>query len=75
MKAKLREDRKGAMQPNETWAMGFVHDKLAVGRKIRMLTIVDTSSRCAPVNDLLFSCRAEDLVQTVERVRSQVGYS
>ena len=29
-KAKLREDRSPAAMPNETWAMDFVHDQLAV---------------------------------------------
>src|SRR5207237_10591504 len=41
VKAKLREDRTEARQINETWAMDFVHDQLATGRKIRVLTIVD----------------------------------
>jgi len=43
VKAKLREDRRDATQPNETWAMDFVHDQLPTGRKIRVLTVVDTS--------------------------------
>ncbi len=38
VKAKLREDRHEAAEPNETWAMDFVHDQLATGRKIRVLT-------------------------------------
>ena len=42
VKAKLREDRQVATQPNETWAMDFVHDQLATGRKLRVLTVVDT---------------------------------
>ena len=29
VKAKLRDDRQPATQPNETWAMDFVHDQLA----------------------------------------------
>jgi putative transposase len=29
VKAKLRDDRRVATQPNETWAMDFVHDQLA----------------------------------------------
>lgn len=74
VKAKLREDRREATQPNETWAMDFVHDQLAMGRKIRILTMVDTFSRFAPVIDPRFSYRAEDVVETLERVCSKVGY-
>jgi putative transposase len=53
VKAKLREDRRDATRPNETWAMDFVHDQLATGRKIRVLTVVDTFSRYAPEIDPL----------------------
>jgi putative transposase len=74
VKAKLRDDRRNATQPNETWAMDFVHDQLAMGRKIRILTVVDTFSRYAPAIDPRFSYRAEDVVTTLERVCSQVGY-
>ena len=35
VKAKLREDRINASGPNETWAMDFVHDQLAMGNKLR----------------------------------------
>jgi putative transposase len=45
VKAKLRDDRKPATEPSETWAMDFVHDQLATGRKIRVLTVVDTFAR------------------------------
>ena len=44
VKAKLRDDRKDATQPNETWAMDFVHDQLAKGNKTRVLIVVDLSS-------------------------------
>ena len=50
VKAKLRDDRKVATRPNETWAMDFVHDQLATGRKIRMLTVVDIFSRYSPAS-------------------------
>lgn len=36
--SKLRDDRRPATQPNETWAMDFVHDQLATGQKLRVLT-------------------------------------
>lgn len=74
VKVKLRDDRKDAVQINETWAMGFVHDQLATGTKIRMLTLVDTFSRFSPVVDPRLSYRGEDVVQTLECVCKNVGY-
>ena len=59
VKAKLREDRAEAVGPNDVWAMDFVHDQLATGRKIRVLTVVDTFSRYAPALDTRFSYRGE----------------
>jgi putative transposase len=44
--------------------MDFVHDQLATGCKIRVLTIVDTFSRFSPAVDP----RGEDVVLTLERI-------
>ena len=74
VKAKLRDDRRVATAPNETWAMDFVHDQLALGRKIRVLTVVDTFSRYVPVIDPRFSYRGEDVVQTLDRICLEAGY-
>ena len=74
VKAKLRCDRSAAVRPQEIWAMDFVHDQLATGRKLRMLTVVDTYSRYCPVIDPRFSYRGEDVVNTLERVCSEIGY-
>jgi putative transposase len=74
VKAKLRDDRKEPIQINETWAMDFIHDQLATGTKIRILTIVDTFSRFSPVIDPRLSYRGEDVVQTLERVCKMLGY-
>ena len=74
VKAKLRSDRSVAVRPQEIWAMDFVHDQLATGRKLRMLTVVDTYSRYCPVIDPRFSYRGEDVVNTLERVCSETGY-
>ncbi len=74
VKAKLREDRCPALQPNQTWAMDFVHDQLTMGRKIRILTVVDIFSKFSPVVDPRLSYRAEDVVRTLEGVCEQVGY-
>src|SRR5262249_32951046 len=74
VKAKLREDRTEASRPHETWAMDFVHDQLATGRKLRILTVVDIFSRFSPVLDPRFSYRGEDVVATLERVCRTIGY-
>ncbi|SMO90607.1 putative transposase [Paracoccus laeviglucosivorans] len=74
VKAKLREDRREAAGPNEVWAMDFVHDQLALGKQLRILTIVDIHSRYCPAADPRFTYRGEDVVQTLERVCRQIGY-
>lgn len=74
VKAKPRDDRAEAVGPNDVWAMDFVHDQLALGNKLRILTIVDTHSRFCPATDARFSYRGEDVVQTLERVCHQIGY-
>lgn len=74
VKAKLRDDRTEATRINQTWAMDFVHDQLATGRKIRVLTMVDTFSRYSPAVDPRFSYRGEDVVLLLEKVCRDVGY-
>lgn len=74
VKAKLRADRTEPTLSNHVWAMDFVHDQLATGRKIRVLTVVDAYSRFSPAVDARFSYKGEDVVQTLERVCRQVGY-
>ena len=73
VKAKLREDRRNATRPNETWAMDFVHDQLATGTKLRVLTIVDTFSRFSPALEPRFSFRGADVVEVLERVGREIG--
>ena len=78
VKAKLRDDRAEAVGPNDVWAMDFVHDQLALGKKLRILTIVDTHSRYAPATDPRFSYRGEDggMRRDYNEVRphSAIGY-
>jgi putative transposase len=74
VKAKLREDRCPASRPNETWAMDFVHDQLALGNKLRVLTVVDIFSKFSLVVDPCFGYRAEDVVMNLERTCSEIGY-
>jgi putative transposase len=74
VKAKLRDDRRPATRSNETWAMDFVHDQLATGRKLRVLTMVDTYSRFSPAPEPRFTFRGSDVVGVLERVCNEVGF-
>lgn len=74
VKAKLREDREEAVGPNDVWATDLVHDQLATGRKMRVLTMIDTFSRYVPILDPRFSYRGEDVVKTLDRVCKEIGY-
>ena len=62
-----------AIRPNDVWAMDFVHDQLATGRKLRVQTVVDTYSRLSPVIDPRFRYRGEDVVETLEKVCGEIG--
>ena len=74
MKAALRDDRAPPSRAHQTWATDFVHDQLATGSKLRILTIVDLFSRFSPVIDPRFSYRGPDVVATLERVCAEVGH-
>ncbi len=74
VKAKLRDDRRPATRSNETWAMDFVHDQLATGRKLRVLTIVDTYSRFSPALEPRFTFCGADVVEVLERIGRQVEF-
>jgi putative transposase len=51
----------------------FVHDQLFDGRKIRVLTIVDTFTRLSPAIDVRQSFRGSDVVVALERVTREIG--
>jgi transposase InsO family protein len=71
--AKLRDDRRPATRSNETWAMDFVHDQLAIGQRMRVLTIVDTFSRLSPALEPRFTFRGADVVDILEKFAREVG--
>ncbi len=74
IKAKLRDDRTPATGTHDVWAMDFVHDQLAMGGKIRILTLLDTYSRYAHAIDARAQYRAENVVATLDEVCGKVGY-
>ena len=74
VKAKLRDDRQPAVRPNDIWAMDFLHDQLATGRRLRVLAVVDIFSRFSPVLDARFSYRGEDVVRVLDAACVAIGY-
>ena len=74
VRAALRADRTPPSRSNEVWAMDFVHDQLATGTKLRILTVIDTFSRYAPIVDPGLVYRGADVVVTLERVCKVMGY-
>ena len=74
VKAALRADRTPPSRSNEVWAMDFVHDQLATGGKFRILTVIDTYSRCARVVDPRSGYRGSDVVATLGRVCKEAGH-
>jgi putative transposase len=43
--AKLRDDRSDATGPNQVWAMDCMFDELFDGRRLWVLTVIDTWCR------------------------------
>jgi len=74
-RAKLREDRFEPSRADETWAMDFAHDRLAAGRKPRVVTVVDSWSRfLSTAVDPRLGHRGEDVAATLDRVCTEVGF-
>ncbi len=73
VKVQLREDRCAATRPSETWAMDFVHDQLATGHKIRVLTVVETFDRFSPAIDPRFTYRSQNVVEALDRACGRLG--
>ncbi len=58
---------------NEIWTMDFVHDQLADGRKIRMLTLVDKLSReCLQIR-VEYRLTSQHVVEVLESLRVERG--
>lgn len=54
---------------NHIWTMDFVHDQLADGRKIRMLTLVDKLSREALAVEVNYRLKSQDVIDALNMVR------
>jgi putative transposase len=70
--AKLRDDRSDATGPKQVWAMDWMHDALS-GRRLWVLTVVDTWSRVCPVMRVCRSAAAMEVIDALEQARRQYG--
>lgn len=66
-------ERKAATSVNEAWAMDFVADQLHDGRRIRILTVVDTFTRENLVADAGYRMTASNVVDTLTRLVKRRG--
>lgn len=63
-----RESLPVPSEPNQHWAMDFVHDSLWSGRKIRCLTLVDLCSRFSPAVEVGSSLPAERVIRVLDKL-------
>jgi putative transposase len=59
--------------PNERWAMDFMHDTLAGGEKMRVLTVIDVFTRECLALVAKKHFRGEDVAQTLTRLLGERG--
>jgi putative transposase len=62
-----------AERPNQRWSMDFVADRLADGRRFRILTLVDNVSRVSPAMEVDFSLTGERVVVVLDRLKATGG--
>lgn len=62
-----------ATRLHERWSMDFMHDRLADGRPIRVLTVVDQWSRCSPVLEVGVAMNGQSVAATLDRIVDRDG--
>lgn len=60
-------------RPNQVWAMDFVHDTLANGRKFRTLNVVDVYTRECRAIEVDTSLGGQRVVRVLETLREEHG--
>jgi putative transposase len=69
----VREQPAKPTATNQCWAMDFMHDVLADGSKIRLLTIVDTYSRESVALEVSFGCKSTQVVEVLREAIKRRG--
>ncbi len=71
--AVARVPRPAPTRPNERWSMDFVHDRLADGRALRCLTLVDDFTRECPALEVDTSLPGARVVRVLEELAATRG--
>jgi len=71
--ALARVPRPVAIQPNQVWAMDFISDQCATGRRFRVLSLIDTCTRECLALEVDTSLPAARVVRVLEDVTSLRG--
>lgn len=64
----FRKPLEPATRPNERWAMDFVSDTLASGRRFRTLNIIDECTRECLAIEVDFSLTGQRVARTLDRI-------
>ena len=72
--AKLRSDRSDATGPNQVWAMDWMFDETFDGKRLWVLTVIDTWSRVSPVMRICRSATAMEVIDALEEACGRHGY-
>ncbi len=71
--AMVRQGRAEVQEPNERWAMDFMHDMLASGEKLRVLTVVDVFTRECLALEARRSFRGHDVAEVLSELARLQG--
>ena len=63
----------GAVQPNAVWSYDFVHDRLANGRAIRILVVLDEHTRECLALEVAHSITSQDVILVLSRLMRFYG--
>jgi putative transposase len=71
--ATVRQPRAVVTQPNERWAMDFMHDVLATGQHVRVFTLVDVYTRECVALEVARSFSGSDVARMLSDAGERLG--
>jgi len=55
-------------KPGKVWAMDFIHDSVAEGKRLKVLTVIDPATNVSPVLEAAFSMSGKDVSEVLDRI-------